>query len=134
MAASTFFTKPRMRLLRAPLISARLSLRRMRFLACGVLAMSVLCRAAWCAAGNLSTSLWNGGFPPESGALNREGPNRQANRATGEGSICIFPAVRRTGAIEGVRLEGSCLDGGWESSALNFFATYTRPAAVILLS
>mgnify|MGYP007022536709 CR=1 FL=1 len=42
MAASTFFTKVRMRPMRLPLISARRSLRRMRFLACGVFAICVL--------------------------------------------------------------------------------------------
>jgi tRNA A37 N6-isopentenylltransferase MiaA len=42
MADSTFFTKVRIRLTRLPLISARRSLRRMRFFACGVFAMLVL--------------------------------------------------------------------------------------------
>lgn len=45
-AASTFFTKVRMRDRRLPLIKARASLRRMRLRACGELAMCVLRSAA----------------------------------------------------------------------------------------
>src|SRR6187455_1349060 len=82
IALSTFFTKERMRLMRAPLISARFSLRRMRFLACGVLAMSVLTSGRLGRGRNHRLNgHGNGSFPPESGALSGEGPNRQANRA-----------------------------------------------------
>src|SRR5690606_28435933 len=80
IAVSTFFTKLRMRLMRAPLISARFSLRRMRFLACGVLAMSVLTSGRLLRDRNHRLNVHgNDGFPPESGALSGGGPNRQAN-------------------------------------------------------
>src|SRR6478735_12377688 len=82
IAVSTFFTNERMRLMRAPLISARFSLRRMRFLACGVLAMSVLTSGRFWRSRNLCLNgHGNGSFPPESGALSVGGANRQANRS-----------------------------------------------------
>src|SRR5690606_23915338 len=82
------------------LISARLSLRRMRFLACSVLAMSVLTSGRLRRGRNPSSKTFteNGSFPPESGALSCEGANRQANRSfLAPGAVpCAAPALDDT--------------------------------------